>query len=326
MKVLTCKIIFPKTQSRAKELALYKINAVEVIRSWKELTTRATIVLPRNVGDFDKMKVREVFRHGDPIKVFLGYDSDNKMFFEGFITGVSADIPITITCEDLMWKLKRVKVNYANNNVTLEKMLKDICPGYKIDALEGVQLGSVRFAKTTVAQVLDKLKSDFNLSTWFNGNVLTCGKYYATGNRTVIYNLEKNVVDNSLVYKNKEDIVLKITGTSLLPNGEKLEAEIGDDGGDTMQLSYYNVKPKSELEKKIKHDYDNAHRDAYDGSLTGYGEPLPQVGGKALLKSTLYPDRQGTYYVDAVNTTFNDGGFRNDVELGGVVIPEDDKS
>lgn len=319
MKVMTCKILFPKNAVRKTDLALYKASAIEVSHSWKELTSRATITLPRNVRDFDRTRVRDVFRHGDSVLIHLGYDGENEKLFEGYITSVSADIPITITCEDEMWKLKRIKVNYSNRDVTLDKLLHDICPGYTIDALEGVKLGSVRFAKTTVAQVLDKLQNDFNLYTWFNDGVLTCGKYYATNGRSVTYNLERNVVDNSLVYKNKEDIVLKITGTSMLPNGDKLEAEIGEDGGDTMQLTYYNVKPKSELEKKIKADYDAAHRDAYDGSLTGYGKPGPQTGGKAFIKSTLYPDRQGTYYVDGVNVSFDSNGFRHEVTFGGRV-------
>lgn len=316
---MTCNILFPANGFHKTDLALYKVSAVEVSHSWQELTSRATITLPRNVRDFDKTKVRDVFRHGDRVIIHLGYGGENKKLFEGYITSVSADIPIRITCEDEMWRLKRISVNYANPDVTLEQMLHDICPGYKIDALEGVKLGSVRFAKTTVAKVLEKLQSDFNLYTWFNNGVLTCGKYYATGNSLVRYNLERNVVDNNLVYKNKEDIVLKITGTSIMPNGDKLEAEIGEDGGDTMQLTYYNVTPVSELEKRIKEDYDAAHRDAYDGSLTGYGLPQPQTGGKGFIKSTLYPDREGTYYIDGVRTSWDNGGFRQEVAFGGRV-------
>lgn len=319
---MTCKVVFGKTEGGRRELSLFKLNAVEISHSWQELTSRAMITLPRNVADFDKLKVREVFRHGDPIKVYLGYDGENELLFEGFITEVSADIPVQIKCEDAMWQLKKIKVNYSNNNVTLDGLLKAICKGYRIDALEGVKLGSVRFAKTTVAKVLEKLQSDFNLYTWFKDGVLTCGKYYATATteKPVVYHLERNVVDNSLVYKNKEDIVLKITGTSMLQNGNKLEAEIGEDGGDTMQLTYYNVSPVSELKKKIKEDYDKAHRDSYDGSLTGYGVPLAETGGKAMVKSRMYPDREGTYYVDSVKTQFDNGGYRKEVELGGKVI------
>lgn len=321
---MTCKIQFPKTLNR-DEIILYKVNAVNITSSWKELTKRAEITLPRNVKDFDKLRVREIFKHGDPIEISLGYDGENELLFTGYITQVSADIPISIKCEDAMWKLKQIKVNYSNKDVTLDGLLKAICPGYKINALEGVKLGSVRFAKTTVAKVLEKLQSDFNLYSWMKDGVLTCGKYYATGigKDAVNYNLERNVVDNNLVYKNKEDIVLKITGKSMLKNGDKLEAEIGEDGGDTMELTYYNVSPKAELEKKIKADYEKAHRDGFEGSLTGYGLPKPQVGEKAILKSNLYPDRAGTYYIDGINSEFNDSGFRKEVQLGGVALPTD---
>lgn len=321
MRVMTAKLVFPKTDKRKDTLAIHKLNAANISSSWKELTARCEITLPRNVRYFDKLNVREVFRRGDPVEVWLGYDGNNDLLFEGFITHVGADIPILIKCEDAMWKLKQQPVNYSNKDVTLDDMLKAICPGIKIDALEGVKLGSVRFAKTTVAKVLEKLQSDFNLYSYMKKGVLICGKYYATGTgvKPVLYGLERNVVDNSLVYKNKEDIVLKITGKSILKNGDKLEAEIGEDGGDTMELTYYNVSPKSELEKKIKADYELAHRDGWEGSLTGYGLPMPVQGEKAEVKSIIYPDRVGTYYIDGVNTNFDSGGFRNEAQLGGKV-------
>lgn len=323
MRVMSCEIRFPKSGKRNKDVILYRAHAVQLSHSWKELTGRAVITLPRNVRDFDRMKVREIFRHGDAVQISLGYDDHNTKLFEGYVTKVSADIPITITCEDEMWKLKRIRVNYANNDAVLQKMLEDICPGYQIDALEGVQLGSVRFSNTTVAQVLEKLQSDFSLYAWFKNGVLYCGKYYAAGASTVTYDLERNVVDNNLTYINKEDVVVKIKGTSLLINGDKLEAEIGEDGGEQMELTYYNVTSVQALETKIKHDYDMAHRDKYEGSLTGYGNPLPEVGGQAQLQSSLYPDREGQYYIDGVDTRFDSSGYRQSVSLGPAALDND---
>lgn len=319
---MVAKIVFPATARRSKEVVLYKVSGVHLSSTFKELTSRAEITLPRKVGYFDRFNIKEVFRSGDPVIISLGYDGQLQQEFEGYVSSVSADIPIVIKCEDEMWKVKRLPVNYSASSTSLEKLLKTLCPGYEIDALEGVPLGGIRFAKTTMGKVLEKLKQEFNLYTYMDGKKIVCGKYYAAkvGKPLVDFNIERNIVSNGLTYRSKDDIVVKIKAISILKNGKKLDFEIGEEGGDRLDLTYYNISVKAELEKLAKTDYEKRKADGFDGSMVGFGIPYVNHGWKARLKSTVYPDRNGNYYIEGVEKSFDNSGYRQTIKLGDKVV------
>jgi hypothetical protein len=313
---MTAEIIFHATALRG-EFVVHQVTEITTESSWKELTDRATITLPRKVRSFEKTKVRELFRRGDAVTIYFGYNGNNVKEFTGYITEVSADIPIKIKLEDEMWKLKQVAVNFSSPEISLKELLAQILPGYEIEALEGVALGGVRFSKTTVAQVLEKLQSDWGLYSYMKGKKLMVGIYYADDSRTVKFHLERNSVSNSLNYKRKEDVLIRIKAISTMPNGVKLEVEnIGDKNGEDRQLSFYNITVLAELERLGQMEYEKYKQDGFDGSFTAFGIPAAHHGQTADLKSTLYKDRSGSYYIDSVNKSFGIGGIRQEIQLG----------
>jgi len=314
---MTAKITFAKTDFRG-EIIVKKINSVKIESSWKMLTDTATIILPRNVKYFDKYNVRETFKKGDNVKIELGYDGKLITEFEGHITRVSADIPIKIECEDEMYMLKKIPVNISLKSTSLQNLLNKIVPGYSVDALE-VEVGSQRHAKSTVAKVLKYFKDEYSLYSYMKGKQLVIGKVYAddTDIEPIKLHLEKNVVNNDLNYKNKEDVIIKIIAVSTLKNGNKIEVEIGDNDGEERQLSYYNIKLEAELEKLAKEDYKKYKVDGFDGTVTLFGTPVIRHGYKVDLKSDLYPDRNGVYYVERTTIVFDDSPqFRRTIQLG----------
>lgn len=313
-----CKVVFHKNDRR-DEISLTRVTAIDFESTWKEVTDRGTLTLPRNVKFFDKNKIRDTFRRGDAITIYFGYDDNLVKEFEGYITEVAADIPIVIKFEDEMYNVKRLPVNFSSANVTLDQLLKTIIPGYEIDYLEGVTLGAVRLAKTQVGPVLEKLKSDWGLYTYMRGKTVICGKYYAdeSNDKKIKFHLERNCVSTSLNYQNKEDVQIKIKVVSTLANGTKIEVDnIGDKEGNERQLTFYNIKIKAELEKLGKLEYEKYKVDRFDGSFVGFGVPSVRHGLKCELLSSLYEDRTGTYYIEKVAKTFSDGGIRQTITLG----------
>jgi hypothetical protein len=317
---MNCRIVFAKNDRRA-EIILTQVTEIIIESSWKLLTDTAEIVIPRKVRFFDKNSLKDTFRRGDLVTIAFGYNGKNTHEFMGYITEVSTDIPIKIKLQDEMWKLKQMAVNFSSPKISLQNLLKAIAPTYKIDALEGVEIGSVRFPKTTVAAVLEKLQGEpWKLNTYFktiNGKpVLVCGKYYSDDSlaKKVGFHLEQNCVSSSLNYKKKEDVRVIIKGVSTFPNGTKIEFEHGDKDGNQLQLTYYKVS-KTELEAAILKDYNNYKQDRFDGSFTSFGIPSVQHGQKAVLSSSLYEDRKGTYYIEGVTKTFNRGGIRQEIKL-----------
>jgi hypothetical protein len=319
---MNARITFAAFKGR-RELVINKISGVEIETSFKLLTDKAIVRLPRNVKFFDKNNVRDVFRRGCPIKIELGYNGEYVTEFEGYVVQVSAGIPIELHCEDEMWKLKQLPVNVSLPNTTLQNLLEQIVPGYKVDALEGVELGGVRYAKTTVAAVLKQLQEDpYKLYSYMDGKTLVCGKYYSDNNdeATVNFHLERNAVSNDLNYRNADDIVLRMRGVSVLKNGNKIEVEIGDEGGDDFQLTYYNITLKSEIQRLLEKDYELRKRGGFDGSFTSFGIPSVKHGLKVKLESRLYEDRQGTYYIESVKKTFDKSKYRQQITLGGAFL------
>src|SRR5690554_6030362 len=165
---MCCKVVFHKNDRR-EEIVLYRVHEIEIKSGFKEMISKGSVSLPRNVSDFDKRAISEVFQRGDALIIYFGYNGKPIEEFTGYISRVGADIPIKIEFEDEMFQIKQMPVNYSAKTVTLESLLKNIIPGYEINALEGVTLGTVRLAKTQVGAVLDKLQSDWGLYTWMDG-------------------------------------------------------------------------------------------------------------------------------------------------------------
>ena len=315
---MVCHIVFPKNERRDK-IELRQCTAIDFESSWKEMTSRGELTIPRKVRYFDRHKVRETFRRGDEVVISFGYNDLLIEEFRGYISEVSADIPIVIKFEDEMFKVRKLPVNFSDPNISLDKLLKTIIPGYQIDALEGVQLGAVRLAKTQVGPVLEKLQSDWGLYTYMKGKTVVCGKYYADDSPENVadFHLEKNCVSTSLNYRKKEDISLKIKVVSTLRNGTKIEVEnIGDKEGNERQLTFYNIEVKAELERLGKLEYEKYKVDRFDGSFTAFGIPSVKHGTRVNLKSSLYEDREGIYYIEKVRKTFDVGGIRQEITLG----------
>jgi len=313
---MVAKITFPRTDNR-EQIVIKKVTSVHIESGWKRLTDTATITIARNVPYFDKYKVKEVFKKGDTVSIELGYNGQFYKEFGGYVTEVSADIPIVIKCEDEMYQLKKIPVNVSIEHASLEELLLTILPGYDLDVLN-VELGSVRFPKTTVAKVLEYLKDEFSLYSYMKGKQLVCGKVYADESALlpIKLHLEKNVVNNDLNYRNKEDVLIRIIAVSTLNNGDKLQVKVGDETGEERQLTYYGITLKAELTKLAKEDLKKYKVDGFTGSITAYGIPVINHGNKVDLVSDLYPDRNGLYYVEEKVIDFDENGFRRKVQLG----------
>ena len=311
------KLVFPATENRDYAITIRRVEGVTIESSWELLTDLATITIARNVRFFNKREVREVFRNGDPVEIWMGYDKEENLIkeFEGYITSVSADIPIEIKCEDKMFELKKHNVNYAMKTTQLKDLIAAVIPeGINTDVAD-MEISKERFPNTTTAKVLEKLQES-NIYSYFKGQTLVVGKIYSDDiEEPVIFNFAQNVIDNNLRYRLKEDILVLIKATSTLPKGQKITAQYGDPEGVVQTLSYYPISDKSVLLEKCKQDYEKFKVDGYKGDMTIFGIPSMQHGMKAEVISDIYPDRNGTYWIKSLSKTFNRNGYRQTLNL-----------
>lgn len=325
--IMNAKVVFPKNERRPR-FEIRRISDVTINSSWKTICDSAELVLPRNVKDFDSQKVKDVFRRGDQVEIYLGYGMDESLNleFSGFIDKVSADYPIVLKLEDQMWKWKQITVNFASANITLKRFLQKIAPGVPLDIDADANLGAVRFSKITLGEVLRKLQEEYSLYSFVRNGKLTIGKPYSDIKKEIqTFDLERNCVSTSLNYLSKEERLVKIIGQSMQTlakavkkreKDKKLKFEFGDsDANETINWTF-NVQNIKELEREVKRMYDLKKKEGWDGSFVTFGYPSLQHGEKVKLTSSLYPDREGIYYTDSIKKTFNRNGFRQEPELG----------
>lgn len=192
--------------NRNKTLVYSFTHEAEATNSWKDLTDKSKVVLPKNVyakdengkpvslfgsniniGGFNG--IVPLLLRGDRITIRAGYRYFDRLgnevspmntIFEGFISNVTSKKPIEFDCEDNMWKLKQViapnKV-FPAKTYTLEKILEELLQGtgFKVRKGVSINMGDFRTQNETVCEVLARIKKDYHFESYFRGNELRCG-------------------------------------------------------------------------------------------------------------------------------------------------------
>ena len=309
-------IIFSATRGR-KEIELRRISEVTIERSWKEFTGRAEIKMPRNIRNLSGLAYSDIFKNGDPVEIRLGYGADElPVEFTGYISDVSEGVPVVIRCEDEMYQLKRGNVSIVSGAITLRKLLEQAAPGYEIDC-DNVNLGAVRFSNVAPIAVLDQIKKDTGLYSYFDEKILRCGVIYSDQSDVPVVNihLEKNAVSESLNKKSETDEV-EIKAISILKNGRRISVTVGRKGGTNVQRTYIGITVQAELEKRANADLKKYQARGFDGSITLFGVPAVQHGMKVHIKSEIFKNMEGTFYIEKTVKKFGSSGYRQELTLG----------
>lgn len=307
MKRLTCDIQIGKFQFDF-------VTEVEIQSTWKRLTDTATIQLPRKIV-WKGENLRDVLKRGDEVNVSLGWDFDNRVEFQGYISEIGSRIPVEFKCEDEMWKLKQTNITKAWRSVSLKTMLGEILPIYEIVTVDA-ELGPFRISKVSAAKVLESLQSQYGFYSFFRGKTLYVGfPYTLTESTKVVYEFEKNIIADNLVYRRLDDIKIKVRAVSLMPDGSQEKIELGDDDGELRTLHFYNLS-RAQLRESAQAQIERLKYPGYKGSFETFGVPFIQHGNVASIRGGEYPERAGDYLVDAVRTRFGQNGFKRDIELG----------
>lgn len=312
MFTLTCNIT----------IGLLKFNYVtelEIVSAWEEMTDTCTIKLPR------KLKVKElelvnVIKAGDPVKVELGYNGELRTEFVGYVRELRATIPVEVICEDSMYLLKKKAFSLSLPKGKLDDLLSEIYDGPL--SVNEIEMGPFRTEKKMNGViVLEQVKEQYGLRSFFRSDergepVLTVGKVYADSPDRFKYAFGKNVIENSLEFKRKEDVRIKVKAINYKDDNSKVEVELGDPDGEERTLSFYNIDSKSELEARAKEELDRLKYDGYRGSIKTFGVPACEHGDIAEINDPNYPERSGSFFIDKVVKTFGINGYRREVTLG----------
>ena len=319
--IMNAKVVFKATESHP-EFYIRRISEVEIETSWKMICSTAQVVLPRNIKDFNQNKVKDWFKRGDKVEIYLcyGLDEDLILEFSGYITQVSADYPITIKLEDEMWRLKQIPVNFSSKNEKLKSFVQKYVTDYPILIDAEVPLGAVNIKNKTLGEVFKKFQEDLSLYAFIrNGKLVVAKPYSDVTDKIPVFDLERNCVSNDLNYLSKEERTVKVIAESVqnfAKTKKKLKFELGDPDPKTTINKTLSVTTLNDLQAEVKRIYDLYKKEGFDGSFTTFGTPSVQHGQKVKITSSLYNDREGIYYIDSIKKKFSRDGYRQEIELG----------
>jgi hypothetical protein len=291
---------------------------VKVKSSWDLHTDTCQIVIPRKVnwrGRAIAFGDNPLIKRGDSVDVSLGYGDINKKVFSGYLHQIKASIPTMINCQDDMWLLKQNTITASFENTTLKDMLFHVLPSSVPFEAPDITLGQLRITNATPAQILEALRKDFFLKSWFRNGTLYVGFAYVPSLQSeYVVRMNKNVVENNLEYFRQEDIKIRLKMISIQSDNSKIEYETGDATGEQRTLYYYQ-KTLADLKALADEEIQRLRYEGYRGSIKIFGQPTFNHGDIVDLRDETYPDRDGRYLVKSVEIEFGQSGFRQTLEL-----------
>jgi hypothetical protein len=304
-------------------LPTFKLTSgVSIRTSWKEQTDTCTIELPRKIKSYEGKRMDDVIKRGMEVRVLLGYDNKLNEEFVGYVTSVKPTYPVQIECEDKMWLLKKLPVKPKSfEDATVKDVLNYINVKQHMDykVLGDVQLGAYQITPEydTAAKVLKKLKDDYPvLMSFIRGGVLCVGDPYdATYAKEVRFSFGLNIISHELEYRKADEISYRVKMTSKNDDGKETVVYVGDTDGDQRTFTELN-KTEAQLKELGQRYLEQLKYDGFRGKFTGFGVPLCRHGYIANITDSEEKERDGKYYIDAIDKTFDMGGFRQMVELG----------
>lgn len=351
--------------SRKDVFILDFVNDVEVNSSWKNLTDTARFVIPKNIvfntsngGSYDLSgKGRNIIAGDHPPFILRGdkilieacywyYDAEGNEqrppftpIFQGFITKVKVKIPIEIECEDNMYILKQTTAPNKVFKGTMEDMVQELIKPLGFTMVKHPQgittnVGIFRTQDETIGEVLDRLRKDLRIESWFRGNNLHCSAivYFPNeiANPRQVFEFQSNIVGDSLDYQRKDDIVLganaiSVNKTELTSSNDtggkktknkRIEVFVGTKGGEVRTLYFFDVTSKTTLQKMGEDALRKFYYTGYRGTFTTFGEPFVKHGDIITLRDKVLPEREGDYFVKSVKRKFSvTDGYRQEIEI-----------
>ena len=296
------------------------LDAVEIHKSVELLADTAEITLPAaeyNVA----LDVESKIRRGDAVSIKIGYEEEGlKEEFSGWLQRISTDGGnIKLTCEDDLFTFRKDLPNEVLKKVTLEALLKKVIQGtgnnYGVSCSYQWTYGKFVIHDATGYDVLKKVQEECGADIYLKDGVLHVHPPGEMTGQERLYDFALNIEEADLTYRKAEDKKVRVVVKALMPDGTVKEIETGSTGGEKVEVrsatsDEAGMKARGELEVKRR------SFDGYDGSITTWLIPECMPGDSATLHDADYPQKDGTYFVRSVTTTFSRDGGKRKIELG----------
>lgn len=300
------------------------VHEVKVKRSIHELGATASIKVPVTAvlsyaGEPPaRIEVAKTIKVGDKVSIALGYNGSLTREFVGYVKVLNLQTPLEIICEDEYYMTRGVSITFdgSKEKITLKEVLQTC--GLSVAYATDLTLTNFVVDNKPISWVLGKLKTEYGLTIFFDmsGNVYA-GEPYKIISDVVEYRLRYNVIkDDSLKFHRAEDVKLKIKAVCIFRDGTKVEGTIGADDGTEKTLYFYDVESKEELAALAAAELKRYSYDGYSGSIEAFLAPYAIPCMRAKIVDDIFPERNGTYYIESTEVTYGMSGGRRKLEIG----------
>lgn len=315
------------TRTDGSKLSFTSFNEVEYEKDIFKINSWCKIKIPTSARlkykgkqAYESVQTAKQFNRGDRVKVWLGYNDDLKLEYDGFIHRVNYKVPLEIECEGYEYLLRSPCETRTWGRTNLAEVLNYLIEGTEISLDEHIpEIGFDKYiipANMNRLEALQVLKETYGITIYFMASNLYAGLAYTIDNGTVKYKLGDNTIkEDALVYRNADDVSLKIKAVWIKPNNTKLEVEVGDPKGSQRTLFFYNVSSEAELRSIATEEVTKYKYSGYEGKITTFLQPFAVPGMKAQIDDPKYHERTGKYYISKVGVKAGRGGGRRSIEI-----------
>lgn len=229
-------------------------------------------------------------------------------------------VPVKIECEGYSYLLHDVIFNKSYASVTVKQLLTELCSGTEIvlsSEIPNIPLTNVRFKNATGIQVLEWLKKECHLAVYFNFNELYVGTQFGKKGKTIKLRLGWNTIKDDDFKKRIVDKNVRVVVQEKDGKGEVKRTKSDADKYSNEQSLKIKAGIPADLLKQIANRLQTkSNYNGYEGNITAFLEPAANKGDIAEIDGFKYPEKSGSFFIEAVSGEFGTAGGRQTIELG----------
>ena len=203
----------------------------------------------------------------------------------------------------------------------LEAVLNAVETPLKLECQFDFSFDKFTVNNATALDVLKAIQSECHCSMYIKDGVFyVVSPFLVVDSAKVVkYDTSKNIMAEgySLKYKDKADRKVKVVVKGKAKDGKEIECKpTGEGGGDTITFEYKGIATQEMVDTIAENIYNAKSYSGYDGSFQAWFLPIISKGDSAEIYDQDDPERNGRYFVKAVETSCSSGGITRKITVG----------
>lgn len=308
-----------------------KPTAVKWSQSVNNFADTCSISLPKNpylsntvknntVFSATASRRETIFHEGDAVEVHLGYNYEKHRFFKGFIKQINYAQPLVLECEGYSYLLRNVSFTKSYKSATIRQVLDDLTHGTDIKLspyIPEITLKNLTFKNMPGLNVLEWFQKECLCVVYFEEDTLFVGaSRYAIPHPTHKLRVGWNTVEDKELKKDSAATNVSVNLMHKLPTGEAKRTQADKSGqGGIKEIKVRTGLPDTFLKEVRGELQKQEDYTGYKGTITAFLMPFFGKGDVCQIIDKRFPDREGKYFVESIEGSFDNRGGRQKLNL-----------